>query len=371
MAMFYAAYFAFMGIQLPFMPVWLEARGLDSGEIGVVLALAMAARPLVVPLATRIADRLGWLKGPLVAASFCTAAGFLLLGTVSGFPAILAVYGLASVFWAVILPFGDAFALRGLAVRQKAYGPVRLWGSVTFIVANLGGGVLLERLGAPNLVWALFATLSASALVTVFLVPAGAPPEAAEKKASRPGLWRSKVFVAVVVAGSLVQASHAVLYGFASLQWAAKGLDGFQIGGLWAIGVVAEVLLFAMSGRIAQKLGPLDLLVVGAMGAAVRWGVMAFDPPAIALPALQCLHGLSFGATHLAAMLFLQREQRGATAQGDYSSMVAVVSAAGMGMSGLLVEAGGSLAYLAMATPAAAGVGIALAARRAARPRPA
>ncbi|RAI38643.1 MFS transporter, partial [Rhodoplanes roseus] len=190
---------------------------------------------------------------------------------------------------------------------------------------------------------------------------------AAGSQPAGPSLWRSKTFVAVVATGSLVQASHAVLYGFASLQWAAQGLDGLQIGALWGIGVVAEIVLFAVSGRLATRLRPLDMLAIGALGAMLRWVVMAFDPPAAMLPALQCLHALSFGATHLGAMQALAEERRGATAQGDYASVVAIVFAATMGASGLLVSALGSVAYLAMAASATAGAVIAIGARRYAR----
>ena len=94
---------------------------------------------------------------------------------------------------------------------------------------------------------------------------------------------------------------------------------------------------------------------------------MAFDPPAALLPWLQCLHGLSFGATHLGAMHFLARfaaERQGAIAQGDYSTVVAVVGAAAMGLSGVLVGAFGTYAYLAMAASAAAGGAIVAGARR-------
>ncbi|NVO15632.1 MAG: MFS transporter [Rhodoplanes sp.] len=367
MGLFYAAYFVFGGIQLPFLPVWLADRGLDSRQIGLVLALAMAARPAVVPLATRLADRFGWLKGPLVASAWVTAAAFVLLEACHGFPPILAAYALASLTQAVILPFADAYALRGLTERGRAYGPVRMWGSASFIAANLGGGLLLERLGAPNVVWALVAALAVTALTATTLRPLRPRPEAVAAHAAGPSLWRSRTFVAVVATGSLVQASHAVLYGFASLQWAAKGLDGLEIGALWGIGVVAEIALFAVSGRLQARLRPLDMLALGALGAVLRWIVMAFDPPTAMLPALQCLHALSFGATHLGAMQFLADERRGATAQGDYASVVAVVFAVTMGASGLLVSAFGSLAYLAMAASATAGAVIALGARRYAR----
>src|SRR5437588_4792985 len=57
MAMFYAAFFAFNGIQLPYLPVWLEAKGLDARQIGIVLAAPMLMRVVAVPFATRLIDR--------------------------------------------------------------------------------------------------------------------------------------------------------------------------------------------------------------------------------------------------------------------------------------------------------------------------
>ena len=57
LGLFYAAYFLFGGIQLPFFPLWLEAKGLDAGTIGVVIAVPMIARIVAVPIITRAADR--------------------------------------------------------------------------------------------------------------------------------------------------------------------------------------------------------------------------------------------------------------------------------------------------------------------------
>ena len=46
---FYAATFLVIGIQLPFWPVWLAARGLDTREIGVALAAAIWVKVLATP----------------------------------------------------------------------------------------------------------------------------------------------------------------------------------------------------------------------------------------------------------------------------------------------------------------------------------
>jgi MFS transporter, PPP family, 3-phenylpropionic acid transporter len=101
----------------------------------------------------------------------------------------------------------------------------------------------------------------------------------------------------VVTGGaSLIQASHAVYYGFSVLDWRAKGLNAATIGGLWGLAVMAEIALFAVSARFPQRIGSLSLLGIGALGAVLRWGAMDFNPPLVMLPMLQLLHAFSLGA---------------------------------------------------------------------------
>jgi PPP family 3-phenylpropionic acid transporter len=341
------------------MPAWLAAKGLDARQIGIVLAAPLVVRLVVVPLSTRLADRFAVLRGALVVAAIASVAGFALVDLGSGFPVILGIFALAAMAAAPVLPLADAYALRGLKGRVGRYGAVRLWGSVTFIMANLGGGLLLARLGAQDVIWAVVAALAltaAAALGLVRLPPE--PPEPAGAPQAGASLWGSPVFIAVVLGSSLIQASHAVLNGFATLQWSAKGIAGPAIGGLWGLGVVAEIALFAISGRLVASLGAIPMIVLGGLGGVIRWTAMAFDPPTAALPFLQFLHALSFASTHLGSMHFLARVAhagRGATAQGDFAATQGIVFAAAMGLSGILVASYGSLAYVAMAAASAAG----------------
>jgi PPP family 3-phenylpropionic acid transporter len=367
LAIVYAAFFLFNGIQMPYLPAWLAGRGLDPREIGIVLAVPMLARIIAVPLATRLIDRHAEVQIALAVAASLSAVGYAVFAFAGGFVSILVAYAAISVVSSPVLPLADSYGLRGLRARGVGYGPVRLWGSVAFIFANLAGGVLLSRAGAGVLVWALAAamTVTAAAAWRLRATPDGGP--AALRKPVSAGLWRSGVFVAVIVGASLIQASHAVLYGFATLQWTMKGLDGTAIGLLWALGVVVEIALFAVSARVVARVGAIEMILLGGFGAAVRWTAMAFDPPAILLAPLQCLHGLSFGATHLGAMDVLSQlahRRGGATAQGDFAAVQGGTFAAAMGISGGLVAAFGSAAYFAMAAIAAAGFVIALGARR-------
>ena len=173
---------------------------------------------------------------------------------------------------------------------------------------------------------------------------------------------RQPMFLVVAAAGGLIQASHAVYYGFSTLDWGAKGFDGVAIGVLWALGVAAEIVLFAFAGRL-PAVRPATLLVIGAAGGIIRWTVMVFDPPLALLVPLQVLHALSFGATHLGTMQYLSQsapEGSRAAAQGDIATANSVTMAAASALAGVLYGASGSLAYAAMAALAVAGGGFAV-----------
>ncbi|MFZ0352183.1 MAG: MFS transporter, partial [Pseudolabrys sp.] len=147
-------------------------------------------------------------------------------------------------------------------------------------------------------------------------------------------------------------------YGFSAVQWHAAGLDGTFIAALWALGVAAEIVLFAVQGRLPPVFTPTMLLLIGAAAGVLRWLGMAFDPPALVLPWLQMLHALSFGATHLGALMYLAHNAptgQAARAQGYLAIAAGLAMAAAMGISGVLYEDFGSRAYAAMALVAFAG----------------
>ncbi|MBI4273561.1 MAG: MFS transporter [Rhizobiales bacterium] len=367
LCLFFAALGATIGAQLPFFPVWLAAKGLDARLIGIVLAMPLVMRIVCVPLIAREADRRNSVAGAIIATSAVSAAGVIVLAFVEGAFAIFVTYALISIAFTAIMPLADAYALIGLARRGRAYGPVRLWASAGFIATNLGIGLLLSVIAPEHLIWPLAAVTVMTAAAAFTLAPAA--PHSPDTTPHPPAsiVWRNTALLAVIAAASLVQASHAVYYGFSALDWRAAGFSGTTIGALWALGVAAEIVLFAYSGRLPPAFGPLVLLALGAAGATLRWAVMAFDPPATLLPALQALHALSYGATHLGAVGYLARavpERLGATAQGYLATALGIAMAAATALSGELYAAFGDFAYAPMALLAAVGLAFALVARK-------
>lgn len=357
----YGGIFTAMGVQLPFLPLWLGAKGLDDRLIGITLALAAVARLVSIPLATAATDRLGDLRRGIAASALGLALSYTALAQVDGVAAIFVLFALGAGFSAGLLPLIEGYALTGLGRLRRAYGPVRMWGSAFFILGNLGAGLLVAALPAQHLIWILVAICWCEGAAALALRPLRMPTrESATRTGFRAVLAASGV-AAMLIAAACVQASHAVYYAFSTIQWSQAGLGGGTIGALWSLGVIAEIVLFALSPRFPAWLTPPALLLLGAAGAALRWLVMGFDPPVALLPLLQGLHALSFGATHLASVQFLAGAAApgaGASAQGLLALATGLAMAVAMAVSGELYAALGAAAYWPMALLAALGAGV-------------
>ena len=88
LAALYIALFIFSGVQLPFFPVWLKAKGLDPSLIGLVVAAPSLVRVFGIPFAAREADRRGALRQAIMICACISVAAFALVAASSGALAI-------------------------------------------------------------------------------------------------------------------------------------------------------------------------------------------------------------------------------------------------------------------------------------------
>ena len=366
-AFFYAAYFAVVGVAAPYWPVWLEAQGMGPGEIGVLLSAALWLKVFANPLIAQAADKRRSRRGFMVALSVLALLGYIGFALFSGFWWYLLLAIFVGVAFSATLPLGESLGLAQVYVRRLDYGRLRLWGSITFIAASVGIGHLLAD-GSENLIlWAILALLASVVVAAAFMPPAAAQAERPAAGTIRI-LLAKPVFLLFIATTSLIQASHAMLYGFATLHWRAIGIADDLIGWLWAEGVVAEILLFSISNRIIARLGVSNLLLLAAAGALIRWLLMGVSVDFSLLVVAQVLHGLTFGAAHLAAMHFIARAiepEMTATAQSLNAALAGGVgSGLALMLAGWLYGHHGGQAFFAMALIAFAACVAALLLRR-------
>ena len=111
-AALYAGLFALVGIQLPFFPLWLTAKGLDAREIGIILAVPMVVRVFAIPAVARITEHTGALRGTIVAALALATLGYVLVGFADGFLAIAILVALAAGAGSPAKPLAETYELK-------------------------------------------------------------------------------------------------------------------------------------------------------------------------------------------------------------------------------------------------------------------
>jgi PPP family 3-phenylpropionic acid transporter len=216
-----------LGIMTPFFPLFLADRGLSAGEISLALALPPLIRLAAMPLAGTISDYWGAPRAMLVGLGTLGAAGYLLVALAPNHLTILMAIAFSAVFWTPIFPLLDAYSLRLASERAIDYGRVRLWGSVSFIAANIAGGYLLNWVPLGVVVWGIGGSIFLFAISSRALPRFERPaPHERKQRMKRP----SAILLLGVVAAACVQASHALFYGFSSLDWQSKGIPPGNIG---------------------------------------------------------------------------------------------------------------------------------------------
>lgn len=369
--LFFAALFLIYGVYIPYLPLWLDWRGLTAAEIGIVTSAPYFARLVATPAIGYAADAIGdharivrWLAWTALAAALASSqsSGFtMLLGT---------TLVLAMAAWS-INPLAETIAIGGVR-KGLDYGRMRLWGSLTFILASFAGGAAVDIAGRGSGIWLIFAGCAITVAASYLLPGPEGVTAGVQRRRIDPTivlrLARHRLFLLFLLSIGSIQASHAMFYTFGAIHWRDMGLSTAWIGSLWAIGVLTEVALFAWSGRVAGWLGPITLLVLGASGAIVRWTAMSGSPILPWLVPLQMLHGLTYGASHLGAIHFIGRAvptSASGTAQALYATVAAgIFHGLATMVSGLAYARFGESAYFAMAALAAIGLGAALVLRQ-------
>ncbi|EOC1566566.1 3-phenylpropionate MFS transporter [Cronobacter dublinensis] len=307
LALSYFTYFFSYGIFLPFWSVWLAGVGVAPETIGLLLGSGLVARFLgSLLLAPRVKDpsRLVFALRLLTTLTLVFALGFWFGHQTAWLFVILVGFNL---FFSPLVPLTDALAATWQRQITMDYGRVRLWGSLAFVI----GSALTGKLVSSYDYRAILALLSlgvASMLIGMMLKPSVMPQgEARHNEAAGWPVWRKLVsenwrFLACV---SLLQGAHAAYYGFSAIYWQGQGYSASVVGYLWSLGVVAEIVIFALSKKLFSRFGARDLLLLSGVLGIIRWGLMGWTTALPWLIAAQILHCGSFSICHLAAMRYI------------------------------------------------------------------
>lgn len=343
---YYFLAFAAMGLYLPYLPTWLRSLGFVGWRMSLLVALLPICQLASPTLIGMLADRLA-LRGLMIA--FCaasTATGLSLFavcaGAISPLPFLIAFACMLS-FAALRAPL---IGLAEVLAMENApdYGRLRLFGSLGFMVAALGGGAWVDPTH-PFLLPSLVALIVWTVLALSFFLPRTSklPPRPAWNDAQ--DLLRQPTYRRLLITMVFVFVGMSGYDLCATLRLRELGASGTTIGFFWALATLAEVVLLYWAKPLLHRIGSGRALTIACTISALRWLYLSQATSLQWILVLQPFHALSFGLMWVSAMGVLAREVQGrgtATAQGLFSSAVATGAATGFTLWGIVYDAKGS-----------------------------
>jgi PPP family 3-phenylpropionic acid transporter len=369
---FFAAYFAYVGLFAPYLSLWLSGRGFSPAEIGILISPMQWARVIGPPAWGWMADHVRGSTGVarlIQVSALLALLTSLLLWVEWSFWPLFMVLCLMSFFLSGQVPITESLAMQASQGSLKTYGRMRVWGSLGFIVAVTLAGPWFDRVGIEWLPVTLMAMLTLVLLVTLQL-PSREVHDLSPEPALIRDILRDRRIQRFLVASFLMLLAHAPLYTIFSLWLFENGFSRTEIGLLWALGVVAEIVMFQFQHRLFDRFSIGACWIASYLITAIRFLMIAFSGGSLwVIVAAQLLHAVTFGVHHSASMSLIRQwfpDQAQARGQALYT-----MSSYGLGGSlggiaaGWLWEAvSPEFSFIAGAVAAALGALVAVAALR-------
>lgn len=327
---FYLFYFALLGSTAPFLALYFNHLGFASARIGELVAIPMLMRCVAPNIWGWLGDYTGRRLAIVRVGAVCTLVCFALILVDKSYAWLAMVMALHAFFWHAVLPQFEVITLAHLQGQTARYSQIRLWGSIGFILTVVGLGRLFEWFSLDLYPQALL-VIMAGIVASSWWVP-NAQPLSTTRHAAGEGFLKQLSSPGVLVfylCVALMQLSHGPYYTFLTLHLEHLGYSRAIIGVLWAVGVVAEVLMFMAMSRILQRFSVRQVLITSFVLASLRWLLLGcFADHLAVLIFAQLLHAATFGSFHAAAIHFLQRSF-GARQQGQGQALYAALSGTG------------------------------------------
>ncbi len=295
-ALFLMAYYMTNSIFQGYTSLYYTSIGFSSAPVGAIFAgialVSVFSQPFWGVCGDRVKSRNRLLRGLVLAASVSILCFWF---TRSFIPSLLLAC-LFSCFYTSIQPMGDSVILAALEKEKLPFGPYRLSGGVTFAIASLIFGSLLNVPGRES--WAIFFTAG----FCLTMIPASyALPDtpgyqsASGKRMSFGALLKNKELMGLMLFMLPMQMTMGYFYTFFSpLFMSFEGANGTLLGWCYFISALGEVPYLLLSDKLYEKLGAGKLMCISACVLTLRWIILAMTDNVTVTLFSQLLHGWGF-----------------------------------------------------------------------------
>jgi len=334
---FYWFYFASLGVVVPYWSLYLQSLSFDAKEISELMAILMATKIVAPYLWSWIADHTGHCMKIIRLGSVLSVITFAGVFLDSSFWWLALIMLLFSFFWNATLPQFEANTMNFLGEDTHKYSVVRLWGSLGFVVAVIVIGSVLDDVGyllVPVSIFILYILIT----VFSFMVTDAKHTVSHAENGSIFIALKEPHIIALLLICFLMQMSHGPYYTFYSIYLKQFDYSSTTLGWLWALGVIAEIILFMFMHWLMPKYGPRKLIIMALLLTSIRWLMIGYFVESLTMVILaQLLHAASFGLYHAVAIELFHRNFKGKL-QGRGQALYSAISFGAGGAIGALIS---------------------------------
>ena len=366
---YYVALYAPIAVMISFFPLWLRSQGLTEADVGVCLSLGSILAIVANPIVGVIADRTGRRERLLIILGSTTALMSLFNFIAEGFTIILMVYLSVRLFSSGLIPLSESIVLANMKWLDLDFGRIRSWGSAAVVALSPILGILIDRTGPTAIIVVLSMAYAIQAFVACALPVQIKEERTLERGPSAPmrEVLRIPGFNLLLGSAAISQACHGVFYTYSTFYWLAAGHSAMTIGTLWALGVMAEIVVFKFSHLITRRFS--FVMIAAACGAGIlRWGLLGLSGELPVAILVQLLQGATLALTQVGVAAYMNSAVPSrilSTGTGLYTAVAGLLAAIFIYGGGLLYpDIGGRLFLVSAALCALASIpGIILAVR--------
>lgn len=294
-AAFMITYYTVNAVYQGYISKYFQMRGATTAQLSVLLAAAPMISIVSQPFWGMRGDRAKSRNRVLRLMILLGVGMILMLPLSSAFGWMLLFNALFAAQYTSIQPMGDSIILESLLARgNQPFGPLRLCGSLSFAVVNLGFGLLVGE----RFEWVVYLTaaLMVGVLLSTYLLPP-TPGHQAEtgRRMSLVDLFKVPGMPPLLALFMMLQLCMGYFYSFFSIHFTALPGGSMTLLGLaYFISATSELPFLLNADRLFDRLGAGRLMCLSALTMLTRWVLLATCPNVAVVLCSQVLHGGGF-----------------------------------------------------------------------------
>ena len=299
-------FFGMLAMFIPFLPVYLQSTGLNTSEVGLIIALGGVVTVIAQPLWGMISDKLKTLRKIMLILVAMTAIFGYFLYQVDSFLLLVLLAMFVYFFLMPLDPLSESLTFTTTETNGISYGSVRTYGSLGYAILSLVIGYLTDwfGMGAIGLSFVVIGIICFAIVWNIPDVPSSSTPVTIDSLKKVLANKEMILFLILIFISSVPARMNDTFLG---IHITTLGGENSLVGIAFFISGASEIVVFALSYMWLKHGKELQLITLAIFFYALRFFLTGFIDDPMMIVMIQALQMLTFPVYYTAAIQYLYR----------------------------------------------------------------